>query len=360
MRYHINYKGNPGVCTAQTGGCPFGDAEDDHYSSPEDARVAFEAEWESENVPRIRTKKAEELGKLTRQQAIELDQFFTKDELSESALATLSQKLGSLGYDPDKVHFVEPSAGGGSFVRAAEAVFPGRPVAKGDLAPKSEDIYRLDFINEDYSPLVQGDDQQRITIGNPPFGYKAELAKQFINRAFEFSDTVVMVLPIQFQKWGTQKDIDPDAKLIHDETLPYDAFTVNGTDYGVQCCFQIWTKRDTSDPDLRKRTKSPTTHDDFTTWYVSSKPESKRHMKEADWDFAVVSQGFKGNFEVIPRERAHELSPKRHYMLMKAHSPEAAEKLKSMDYEELASKNTTKVKGFGKADLVEAYSRDNG
>ena len=77
---------------------------------------------------------------------------------------------------------------------------------------------------------------------------------------------------------------------------------------------------------------------------------------EADWDYAVVSQGFKGNFEVIPRERADELSPKRHYMLMKAKTPEAAERLQTLDYEELAGRSTTRVKGFGKADLVEAYN----
>lgn len=354
MAFHVNGKGEPGKCTAQPGRCPFGGLED-HHATVEEARLAYEDAMGPELIPPVRTKKAA-LGKLTRQEAIELDQFFTKDELSRECLEKFADKLEALGYDAAELNFVEPSAGGGSFVRAAEAVFPGRPVAKGDLAPKAEDIHQLDFLNDDYAPLLEGERNDRVVIGNPPFGYKARLAKDFINRAFEFSDTVVFVIPVQFQKYWTQKDIDPEAKLVHDETLPYDAFTVNGADYGVQCCFQVWTKRDSSLPDLRKRVKPPQTHPDFDTWIVSSKPESKRHLTEADWDYAVVTQGFKGNFEVIPRTEAHRLSPKRQYMLMKAKTPEAAQRLSTMDYEALANKNTTRVKGFGKADLIEAYA----
>jgi hypothetical protein len=40
-KFHVNSKGEPGKCSAQHGGCPFG-GESDHHSSPEDARKAFE------------------------------------------------------------------------------------------------------------------------------------------------------------------------------------------------------------------------------------------------------------------------------------------------------------------------------
>lgn len=43
MRYHINpATGEPGRCSAKNGGCPFG-GENEHYTSPEAAREAFEA-----------------------------------------------------------------------------------------------------------------------------------------------------------------------------------------------------------------------------------------------------------------------------------------------------------------------------
>ena len=45
-KYHVNSKGEPGICSAQSGNCPFG-GENDHYSSAEDARVAFEKSQDS-------------------------------------------------------------------------------------------------------------------------------------------------------------------------------------------------------------------------------------------------------------------------------------------------------------------------
>src|SRR5579875_3211223 len=44
-RYHINEQGNPGLCKA-TVRCPFGDASE-HYSTPEQAREAYEIQVES-------------------------------------------------------------------------------------------------------------------------------------------------------------------------------------------------------------------------------------------------------------------------------------------------------------------------
>lgn len=40
-KYHISQKGNPESCYAKTRGCPLG-GEDEHYTSPEAARAAFE------------------------------------------------------------------------------------------------------------------------------------------------------------------------------------------------------------------------------------------------------------------------------------------------------------------------------
>lgn len=45
-RYHINGNGEPGICKATQGGCPFGSA-DEHFDTPEAAREAFEASNDS-------------------------------------------------------------------------------------------------------------------------------------------------------------------------------------------------------------------------------------------------------------------------------------------------------------------------
>lgn len=50
-KYHVNSAGEAGTCRATKGGCPFG-GEDEHYSSPEAARAAFEESMENETTTR--------------------------------------------------------------------------------------------------------------------------------------------------------------------------------------------------------------------------------------------------------------------------------------------------------------------
>lgn len=45
-RYHINEKGEPGLCKAKPGNCPLGSA-DEHHDSPEAARAAYEQKQHS-------------------------------------------------------------------------------------------------------------------------------------------------------------------------------------------------------------------------------------------------------------------------------------------------------------------------
>lgn len=42
-KFHINWKGEPGVCTAKPGNCPLGGGEEDHFASKDEARAAYEA-----------------------------------------------------------------------------------------------------------------------------------------------------------------------------------------------------------------------------------------------------------------------------------------------------------------------------
>ena len=46
-RFHINAKGEPGKCSAQSGNCPFG-GDTDHYNSLDEAQSAFEKTMASE------------------------------------------------------------------------------------------------------------------------------------------------------------------------------------------------------------------------------------------------------------------------------------------------------------------------
>lgn len=56
-KFHVNDSGEPGKCSAEKGGCPFGgDAQ--HYASPEDARTAFELSMAGKQIPSSSKKSA--------------------------------------------------------------------------------------------------------------------------------------------------------------------------------------------------------------------------------------------------------------------------------------------------------------
>lgn len=55
-KYHINYKGEAGVCQAKAGGCPFG-GDEDHFPSKAKAREAFEKVHEAFEASHSRSKK---------------------------------------------------------------------------------------------------------------------------------------------------------------------------------------------------------------------------------------------------------------------------------------------------------------
>lgn len=55
-KYHINGEGNPGLCKAQSGKCPFG-GEANHYGSQENARKAFELSMASKTNPPAKRKR---------------------------------------------------------------------------------------------------------------------------------------------------------------------------------------------------------------------------------------------------------------------------------------------------------------
>jgi hypothetical protein len=59
QKYHVNAMGNAAPCKATQGGCPFGD-DSDHYSTPEDARAAYESAME-DNITSYLQKKGKKI-----------------------------------------------------------------------------------------------------------------------------------------------------------------------------------------------------------------------------------------------------------------------------------------------------------
>lgn len=275
-----------------------------------------------------------------------LDQFYTKDEVALKLCEIIKAKL------KDKLEFytfLEPSAGGGAFLKALNKSFENNEIIALDLEPKAQNIKQCDFFS------YYTNSQKIFTIGNPPFGKRADLAIRFFNHASVFSDYIAFIVPLQFEKWSVQKNLNKAFSLIYSQNLEPNSFVFNGKDYALRCCFQIWTRLKTN-TDLRLKQAPATTHKDFQMWQYNNTKEARKYFDKSRyaWDFAVVRQGFYDYTHFIIQEK--ELNPRVQYIFFKANNDRAMMNLKSLDFETLSKKNTI-VPGFGKADVVAMYKR---
>lgn len=288
------------------------------------------------------------------QTAADRDQYFTSPTAALLCLDAFVPLAARAFGDLARVWFVEPSAGGGVFLEALAA--QGHRAWGGDIEPQHPRVTRHDFLTDPLPSRPRGF-RHTAVLGNPPFGRKAALATAFVNRALDAGPLAGFVVPMQLRKWSAQRQVRSDARLVLDETLPEDSFLFLGKPYRLRCCFQAWTTLDAAalpGTDLRLAGAPPTTHPDFSAWQFNCTPEALKYF-DYDWDFAVLRQGF-GDFthQHAPRERAA-LDRRKQWIFLKAHSPEALARLRSIDYAQLARRNTG-TPGFGKADLVEAYA----
>ncbi len=289
-----------------------------------------------------------------RDKAKELDQFYTKDSVAEGSLKIGLDVLKKLGYKLDETAFLEPSAGAGAFVRALKKV-GAKKVYSFDIDPKHNYIKKLDFLTQDLSKTLP-DRSKLVAVGNPPFGKRARLAIGFVNRCLTYADTVIFILPLQFDKFSAQKQILKNAKLVYKAKLDWDSFTFKGDDYEVRCCLQIWTTRNSKFADLRIRSAPHTSHADFEMWQYNNTREAEKYFDKTayGWHFAVPRQGYKDYS--IKESDPSKLDRRTQWIFFKANNKRALANLHKLDFHKLSHKNTS-TPGFGKADVVEEYRR---
>lgn len=276
----------------------------------------------------------------------DLDKFYTRPDAVTLCLDLYADALTSLGVDPDRVMYLEPSAGAGAFTD--EITRRGWGCVALDLAPEGPGIIQADFLADDFTGIIP---QGVFTVGNPPYGKRSRTALAFLDMAFTYSDTVGFILPVQFQKYLTQKRIRQDASLVVSEVLPDDSFTEEGRVKSVRSVFQVWTLRECQE-DLRIRTAPPTSHPDFTMNIYNCTAQS-RWILNADFDFAVLRQGWA---DFAPVDHGTTLSPRKQWMTFSAEDPVVLARLRTLDFNALGRKNTS-VRGFGKSDVVTEYTR---
>jgi len=172
-------------------------------------------------------------------ETVDLDQFFTKNEVAKNYVDFMFNYLKKKGINNEDCVFIEPSAGDGSFLQ----YLPKQQRIGLDIFPLRNDIIETDFLN--WSLEKRHKNKKIIFVGNPPFGYRSWLALLFMNHAAKFADYVFFILPMAFQSdgKGSPKGRVNGLKLIHSETVPKESFyKTNNAVVKVNALFQVWEK----------------------------------------------------------------------------------------------------------------------
>lgn len=280
-----------------------------------------------------------------------LDKFYTQTHVSKQCFEFLQSQL----HIPNNVTYLEPSAGGGSFLD----LLPHYIAL--DIAPEDDRIKKQDYLK------YETDKIDFITIGNPPFGTRSKLAIDFFNKAASMSDVIAFIVPVSFMKWNVQKNLSSNFVLHSYMYLEPESFSSNGEPYSVRTVFQIWTRKNSqydNGINLRLTKQPPISHPDFKIWQYNATPEAVKTVDE-DWKYATYRQGYYDYNQIFTHKDYDYIkekmtgTKKQQFFFIKPLNEQAEKIILSMDFNALAERNTA-TPGFGKGDFVSYYTELKG
>jgi hypothetical protein len=206
---------------------------------------------------------------------IPLDKYYTSPELAEYVVSKTKEIIG----EENITEYLEPSAGGGVFLDYLD-----KPYLAYDIEPEDDRI-----IKQDYLKLELNYKKGRCIIGNPPFGNRSNLVRQFYNKSIENSDYISFILPIKFHN---NSDTLYKFDLLHSEDLGLKKYSgVN-----LHCCFNIFKR-----PTGNKLNKKPN-YKLKSVDIISSDPRQKIQYDDIiEYDLRMVGWGAKAG-KIIPND----------------------------------------------------------
>ena len=253
-----------------------------------------------------------------------VDKFYTHPEVAKECI-NLIPEINT--YDL----IVEPSAGDGSFSSQLNCL-------AYDIEPENENI-----IQKNWFDITKLEGQHILVVGNPPFGARSSLAKDFIRHSQKVgAETIAFILPDTFSKLTNQSlSLFPkNWKLIIEHKLSNSNFTVQNSNkpYYVPCTFYVWTKRD-SNINLRQVKIAPSKDFEFLS----------RGDSNADFTINGNSGKVKELFEVTNSKAEHYIKAKEKSV------DELKEIFKNLNYTFLSSVNGGNA-WIGQQDILKAYN----
>ena len=158
---------------------------------------------------------------------LDLDQYYTSEKDMIYCVNKTLDILQENGYTVSE--FLEPSAGQGVFSNYLYT--SGKNVIALDIEPKAKGIIEADYLTYNLEYM-----KDRLIIGNPPYGTRLSLAKQFYDKSVQIGDYISFILPIS-QLNNTQMMYKFD--LLYSEDLGTLIFSGNRK---VHCCLNIYVR----------------------------------------------------------------------------------------------------------------------
>ena len=271
-----------------------------------------------------------------------LDQFYTKDNISEKCFNILKENIDISLFDI----FLEPSAGNGSFFKLL-------PIDKRegiDLEPKMDGIKQGDF----FKYKRKDDNKKYITIGNPPFGKCSSLAVKFFNHAALFSEVIAFIIPRTFKRISIHNQLNLNFKLLFTEDLPIKPCCFEPV-MDAKCCFQIWIKNE----EARNKIILPKSHKDFIFIPYGLKDDNNQPTPPLldSFDFAIKAYG--SNCGVIEDDKKRQFRPKSwHFIKCIIDIDILKKRFNELDYS--ISKDSCRQDSLGKCELISLYQQQFG
>ena len=264
-----------------------------------------------------------------------LDQFYTKPHIAFKCLSILKNKINMEEYD----HYVEPSAGEGSFYKLLNK---NKRIGI-DIDPKHDELIKMNYF--DYVPNKT---KRYLVVGNPPFGKISSIAIKFFNKSAEYADCIAFIIPRTFKRVSVQNKLNLNFHLMYNEDLPLKpcCFTPK---MSAKCCFQIWVKK----PAARKMVIYEKTHKDFDFVKLGPKDENNQPTPPTNADFALKAYG--SNCGEIVENELSNLRPKSwHWIKSNMDIETLKNRFRSLNYD--MSKDTVRQDSLGQKELIYLYT----
>ncbi len=261
------------------------------------------------------------------------EQYFTSRQLALRCVAFTRDLVDWDAFE----HFLEPSAGEGSFL---ELLPHGRRIGL-DVEPLAPEVTEADFLGWEPLPL-QG---RTLTIGNPPFGQRAALAFSFLQHACTFSEVVAFILPRSFNKYTFQNRVTANFHLLGGFDCS-DFYLRGRGSQSVRTVFQVWERRDES----RSLVQPPDSHPDFEMRHCHLSRAAPHHLAaiRAEYEFAIAQVGV--DFRPKPSLEVHKGSQ----WFVRPRTAGVRERFQRADFGFLDGMNTAH-KSLSRRDIVTAY-----